>query len=43
MTSPVASRLLRAALPIALAKAQAFIDEPTLQVALDALGATGGT
>jgi MSHA biogenesis protein MshM len=39
----VASRLLRAALRIAHAKGQAFIDEPTLQAALDELGATGGT
>jgi type II secretory pathway predicted ATPase ExeA len=36
----VASRLLRAALRIADAKGQAFIDEPTLQAALDELGAT---
>jgi len=39
----VASRLLRAALRIAHAKGQTFIDEPTLQAALDELGATGAT
>jgi MSHA biogenesis protein MshM len=36
----VASRILRAALRIAHAKEQAFLDEPTLQAALDELGAT---
>jgi type II secretory pathway predicted ATPase ExeA len=36
----IASRLLRAALRIAHAKGQAFIDEPTLQAALDEVGAT---
>jgi MSHA biogenesis protein MshM len=36
----VASRLLRAALRIAHTKGQAFIDEPTLQAAVDELGAT---
>jgi Holliday junction resolvasome RuvABC ATP-dependent DNA helicase subunit len=39
----VASRLLRAALRIAHDKGQAFIDEPTLQAALDELGITGAT
>jgi len=34
----VASRLLRAALRIAHEKQQAFLDEPTLQAALDELG-----
>jgi len=36
----IAARLLRAALRIAHAKGQTFIDEPTLQAALDELGAT---
>lgn len=39
----VASRLLRAALRIAHAKGQAFIDEPTLQAALEESGVTGAT
>jgi type II secretory pathway predicted ATPase ExeA len=36
----MAARLLRAALRIAHAKGQTFIDEPTLQAALDEVGAT---
>jgi MSHA biogenesis protein MshM len=36
----VAARLLRTALRIAHARGQAFIDEPTLQAALDEMGAT---
>jgi len=36
----VASKILRAALRIAHARSQAFIDEPTLQAALDEMGAT---
>lgn len=36
----VASKLLRAALRIAHARGQAFLDEPTLQAALDEVGAT---
>jgi type II secretory pathway predicted ATPase ExeA len=36
----VASRTLRAALRIAHARQQAFLDEPTLQAALDEMGAT---
>jgi MSHA biogenesis protein MshM len=36
----VASRLLRAALRIAHARNQSFLDEPTLQAALDEVGAT---
>jgi hypothetical protein len=43
MASAVASWLPRAARRIAHDKGQAFIDEHTLQVALDALGATEGT
>ena len=36
----VASRLLRAALRIAHARGQTFLDEPTLQAAIDEMGAT---
>jgi hypothetical protein len=36
----VASKILRAALRIAHAKDQAFIDEPTLQAAIDEVGPT---
>jgi Holliday junction resolvasome RuvABC ATP-dependent DNA helicase subunit len=36
----VASKILRAALRIAHAKDQAFIDEPTLQAAIDEVGTT---
>ena len=43
MVSPVAARLLRDARRIAHTKGQTFIDEPTLQAALDEPGATGGT